>query len=409
MATKYLKGRGITDQFVLVRDPFERFGDLEGYKADFHQCIKCFGCKSVNGIWSPACPSSEYGWFATRTGGGKMLLLEGITKGELELTKDVAETFYQCTLCGNCQEQCKVPLHHWGMTDYFEALREYAVEKGVGPMPIHSEIAESIEETHNPYNESHADRLKWMPSNEKLPEKADIVYFVGCTTSYRQKRIANSTFEILKSAGADFTIMPDEWCCGDPLQRTGQRKRAEKCAEHNVEEIKKTGAKTVVTSCAGCYLMLREDYPERYGLKGDFEVVHAPDLILDLIDEGKLQLTKDVDKKVTYHDPCHLGRYSGVYESPRELLKMIPGLELVEMERNRENAWCCGAGGGVKEAFPDMALFAAKEREKEAETTGADAIATSCPYCVRNLREGINKSRSQLEMFDILELVKMAI
>ena len=406
---KYIKGKGIDELSYLKSFPVERFGDLESNKDAFHACYKCFSCQNVQGSWARSCPSGEYGWFVTKYGGGKMLLLEGLTDGTIELTDDIVETFYSCPLCGNCEQQCSVPWHHGHMMNYFESFREYAVEKGLGPMPIHSEIAESIEETHNPYNESHADRLKWMPSNEKLPEKADIVYFVGCTSSYRQKRIANSTFEILKSAGADFTIMPDEWCCGDPLQRTGQRKRAEKCAEHNVEEIKKTGAKTVVTSCAGCYLMLREDYPERYGLKCDFEVVHAPDLILDLIDAGKLQLTKDIDKKVTYHDPCHLGRYSGVYESPRELLKMIPGLELVEMERNRENAWCCGAGGGVKEAFPDLALFAAKERVKEAETTGADAIATSCPYCVRNLREGINKSRSQLEMFDIVELVKMAI
>jgi heterodisulfide reductase subunit D len=201
----------------------------------------------------------------------------------------------------------------------------------------------------------------------------------------------------------------DEWCCGSPLQRTGQVDKAIKVAKHNLEAIKKSGAKKVITSCSGCYKMIGGDYEELYGLKGDFEIMQMSQFLLDLIKKGELKLTKPVNKKVTYHDPCHLGRHMGVYETPRELLQSIPGVELVEMPRNREYAWCCGAGGGVRAGYPEITMFASTDRIKEAEDTGAQAVTSACPFCWRGLHDAIEENNSKMELYDIVELVEKSI
>lgn len=355
------------------------------------------------------CPSGELGGFDSYYASGKNKLLLALLTGELEYAREVAEIFYHCTLCGNCQQQCIVPDIHPNMVYWFESFREKAVELGIGPMPEQKTQADNIEKEHNPYKEPHEKRLDWLPNKvAELPKKADVVYFAGCTTSYLEKNVAKSAFEVLRAAGINFTVMPEEWCCGWPLQRTGQFKQSRELAKHNIAEIEKMGAKQVVTTCAGCYRMLKEDYKERYGLDYNFEVVHMTELLSDLMEKGKLKLTERVEKKVTYHDPCELGRWMGVYDSPRDILNKIPGIELSEMERNRENAWCCGGGGGVLASFPELAAFAADERIKEATTNGAEALVTACPACERNLRASAVRTKAKLDIFDVVELVRMA-
>jgi len=293
-----------------------------------------------------------------------------------------------------------------------EYLRSEMVKKGFG-VPIHLKFGEHIEKEHNPYMELHQNRWDWLPfKKEKLPKTAEYVFFVGCTSSYRQKQIAKATVNILEKLGLDYTVMcrpgMDEWCCGSPLQRTGQEDKAKTVAEHNLEAIKKTGAKKVITSCSGCYKMISKDYKELYDLDYDFEIVQSVQFLLDLVKKGELEFANPVNMKVTYHDPCHLGRHMGVFEAPRELLKSIPGIELVEMERNREYAWCCGAGGGVRAAYPDITMFASTNRIKEAEDTGADALVSACPFCWRGLHDAIEEKGSKLEIFDVVELVEKA-
>jgi heterodisulfide reductase subunit D len=222
--------------------------------------------------------------------------------------------------------------------------------------------------------------------------------------TYRAKEIARSTIELLKKAGVDFKLLgKDEWCCGSVLLRTGNTKIVKEMAEHNIEAFKKSDTAQVITSCAGCYRTLKKDYEEIFG-KQDFEVVHIVDFLEKLIEEGKLKFPK-VNMKVTYHDPCHLGRHMGVYESPRKILKSIPGLELVEMARNRQNARCCGAGGGVRSAFRDLSNKMADARLKEAEETGADVLTSACPFCTFAFRDAAKRNGSKMRVLDLPELL----
>ena len=204
---------------------------------------------------------------------------------------------------------------------------------------------------------------------------------------------------------APFDLIPEH--AGETVEQTGGQlqKTAEK-ASHYLEAIHKTDANQVITSCSGCYKMIGTDYEELYDLKSDFEIMQSTQFFLDKVKTQELELVKPINKKVTYHDPCHLGRHSGVYEPPRELIKSIPGIELIEMSRNKEYAWCCGAGGGVRAAYKDITMFASTDRIKEAEKIGAEALTSACPFCWRGLHDAIEENKSKLELYDITELIE---
>ncbi len=231
-----------------------------------------------------------------------------------------------------------------------------------------------------------------------------IIYFPGCMATYRAKEIARGTIELLKRANVEFKMLgKDEWCCGSVLLRTGNIETAKEVAEHNIKALKNADTTQVLTSCAGCYRTLKKDYEKMFG-KQDFEVIHIVDFLERLVEEGKLKFP-EAKMKVTYHDPCHLGRHSGVYEAPRKILSSIPGLELVEMVRNRQNARCCGAGGGVRSAFKELSDKMADERLKEAEETGAEVLTSACPFCTFALREAAERNGSKIRVLDLPELL----
>jgi Fe-S oxidoreductase len=301
-------------------------------------------------------------------------------------------------------------------------------------MPEHKEISRHVENTHNIYGEPHNNRFDWLPENARLSGNAEVAYFVGCAASYKYPDIARDTVKILEAGGLDFRVLhAEEYCCGAPLWRTGQREAAVKLAEHNLEVFRKQKIKTVITSCAECYGTFKGFYPRITEL--DFEVLHITEVIQKMLNEGKLEFSNTLNMKATYHDPCLLGRLSelyvpwngvikaygyheplkqwrrgtyGVYEAPREILKAIPGIELVEMTRNEENAFCCGGGGGVPAAFPDFALWTARERLDEARSTGADALVSCCPFCESNFRNAMSTDNN-LIYYDLTELVAKAL
>jgi len=349
---------------------------------------------------------------------GKLRVLFGILEGTLEPSEELAQVWFQCTTCRGCNSICHQSYDeniNWFVCNYidhtkvWEAFRADLVDLGFA-IPRHKELIDSIENEHNPYFEKHADRVKWL-SERKFPETAETVYYMGCTEPYRLPELAQKMVKILDVSGINYTIFhPEEWCCGSVAIRTGFVETAKELAEHNVAAIEKTGAKNVVIHCAGCYKTFVEDYPEILGKELPFKVYHATEMFLDLVNQGKLQLTKPVEKKVTYHDPCHLGRASQIYDAPRELLKKIPGIEFVELKRIRENAWCCGAGGGVKSAFPELATKIAEGRILEAEELELATIVTACPFCVNNLKDGAKSlGKNEIEILDILDLVAMAL
>ncbi|MHA2015059.1 MAG: (Fe-S)-binding protein [Candidatus Thorarchaeota archaeon] len=370
---------------------------VEGVIAQWlRNCIRCGTCKYLFRDYSPSCPSGEYYGLETYFASGRIAIARGIHTGELEWDQRLLEPIFACTTCGNCEEQCLAP-HREHIVDMIEELRVRAVES-VGALPAHAKFRERIERVHNPYGARHHNR--GLVNFWGLPTHADVAYFVGCTANYRETEIRDATIEVLKRLGIEFTIV-DEYCCGSPLLRTGQVREVVDLARHNAAAFEHAGVKTVVTSCAGCYRTLTKDY-QRLGVDLGVEVLHISEFLGEALSRASLN---PLGMTVTYHDPCHLGRHAGVYDPPRAVLEEI-GVEIVEMPRNRSNAWCCGAGGGVKSAFPDLALWTAGRRVDEALSTGATVLSSACPFCKRNLSDGAENRN--VRVTDIVELVAQA-
>jgi heterodisulfide reductase subunit D len=405
----FIKGKGITKLTTVAnQEKLEDHQNLDYYKEIYYQCGKCGTCRTAyqEDAWSRVCPSGEFGKFEAYYLGGKNLLTWALTTGKLNWTENLTKIFYQCSVCLACMQQCQVPEIHNFADNWLMALRQEAVNQGLGPMPEHKRYTEHVSKEFNPYMEKHENRLDWMPSHLEQTENAKLAYFVGCTSSYREKNIAKATAEILNQLGIKFKILKEEHCCGSPVYMTGQLEKAIEIAKENVKIFSEAGIERIITSCAGCYRMLKDTYPINFNLDHKIEVLHLPEFLLEMVKSGDLTFEKELPMKITYHDPCHLGRHMGVYEPPRDLLSKIPGIEVIEMVRNKYNAWCCGSGGGVRSAFKGLSEFAAGERIKEAEGTHAMAIVSACPFCVNQFKSVKNTS---LQVFDISELVRKVI
>jgi Fe-S oxidoreductase len=224
-----------------------------------------------------------------------------------------------------------------------------------------------------------------------------MLYFRGCIAREKLNSVSIAVEKLLKEADVDFEINSDEECCGSVLLRTGFREDAEVQMEKNMDYLK---GQTILVSCAGCYKTLKKDYKDIMGF--ELNVIHTSELFMDLIRENKLKIEKS-HLKVTYHDPCHLGRHMGEYESPREVINALASL--VEMANIKEKSRCCGSGGGVKSAFPELADSISDERIKEAKNTGASILTTSCPFCSLNLNKSGVLEDMDLKVMDISELL----
>ncbi|MHC1590586.1 MAG: (Fe-S)-binding protein, partial [Candidatus Helarchaeales archaeon] len=381
---------------------------LEQFVEEIYCCTRCGTCKLIYQDYQDSCPAGKKFRFESFYPSGRIHLARGIHEGKLEWTERVRDIIFACPTCASCTVQCQ-SRHHDAIVDIIEALRAEAVKKGIGPLPSQKAFAESVKKEHNPYKEKHVERLSWKEGmQDEVPEKkeAEVFYFVGCTSSYRQQELARNTVKLLSKLNVDFMVSKEEWCCGSPLMRTGQLDQVGELVKHNLDLIKKSGAKIVISSCAGCYRTLKMDYPKYTELPEDVEILHVTEFLQDMIKNKRVKFKKKYkDLEVTYHDPCHLGRHSGVYEAPRSLINAIPGVKLVEMPRARENSWCCGAGGGVKSAYKEWAVEIASERIEEAENTGCNVLLSACPFCMTNLQDAIKASNSEMEFKDIVELM----
>lgn len=417
---------------------------LEDYVHDARGCVRCSGCKFIEFVWAKSarfsrqCPINVKYKFNLYSAPGLLHSALGILDKELEFTPKLLDALNQCTLCGACDSRCKRNLD-LEILGVIETLKAKAVDMGEGPLPEHKAIAERIEKSNNRYGSPHQNRTSWITNDIKIAPKADMLYFVGCRSSYVCTEIAQATAKILNKTNTDFMVSADEWCCGYPLYSTGQIDAFLKQVEHNLEMVKNSGAKTILVSCAEGYKTWKVDYPKLLSKSTDdmdFKVVHIVEFVDELIKSGSLKLNNKLDMKVTYHDPCNLGRLSeswyhwegerkrfgvleppktwrrgdkGIYEPPRDILKRIPGVELVEMERIRDNGWCCGAGAGVRDAFKEFALDVASERLEEANTTGAKAIISCCPACKEILNESAMANRNKIKTYDITEIILQAV
>ena len=366
----------------------------------FDRCIKCSTCKYSYKDFEKSCPSGEKFLFESYWASGRIRIIRGVLNGDLEWTEDLIDPIFACTTCGACMDACQAP-HADYIVEMIEALRELAV-KNIGPAENQKFLVSRCEDSCNPYGEPNSDNTE-LKKEYDLPDKAEWVYFIGCTSNYRQKNLRDSTLRFLKKAGIDFTLV-DEHCCTSPMIRTGQLSIVDEYMKYNIEQIKNTGATKVITSCAGCYKTLTKDF-ERFGNELESEIYHSLELVKKLLDEKKIEFKSEYNKTVTYHDPCHLGRHMGIYELPREIYKQISGLNLVEMKRNRNFAWCCGAGGGVKIGYPDWALEISKERLEEAKETGATVITSTCPFCKTNLSDASVHYNIDFQVLDLMEIL----
>jgi len=407
---RYLPGKGISKiSLAQENQKLERNQDLTHYEDIFFQCGKCGTCRTVykDAFWSRVCPSGEFGKFEAYYLGGKNLLTWAINTDKLKWSENLAKIFYQCSVCLACVQQCRIPEIHTYAGEWLMAMREEAVKLGYGPMPEQAQYTEHVMVEKNPYMEKHEDRLNWLPSHIKQSSDAKLAYFVGCTSSYREQNVAISTAEILNSLNIDFRILDNEECCGSPVYMTGQTDKAKELAEQNIKNFKDAGIEQIITSCAGCYRTWKDTYPNKFGLTHEIEVKHLPEFIRSKLKTGEMNFNKDVNMKITYHDPCHIGRHMGIYKAPRDVLQQIPGIELIEMTRNRHNAWCCGSGGGVRSAFKELSTFAAKERIEEAKETKAEAIVSCCPFCLNQFKNNIENN--DIQALDLSELIRKTI
>ena len=358
----------------------------------FKRCYQCGLCDVV-------CP-----WNRVRTFSMRKIVREA-TFGMTDIESD---DIWRCTTCGSCPQKCPRDVRQ---IESGVSLRRIATEYGVFPAsanPVRA-ISASLTGEGNPLNEKREDRAKWAEglSVKTFTEEMELLYFPGCYLSYdpRLKKVAVATTSILNKAGFDYGILgTKENCCGESIRKTGDEELFKRLAKENIKTFIDNGVKRILVSSPHCYHTFKNEYPE---FMVNFEVVHITQYLSELIDEGRLAFTKEYGKKVTYHDPCYLGRHNGIFDEPRKVLTKIPGLELYEMLESRTDSLCCGGGGGriwmetlKGERFSDI-------RIEQAVSVGAEVLVTSCPYCITHFEESrltLENSKS-LEIKDITEII----
>jgi heterodisulfide reductase subunit D len=321
-----------------------------------------------------------------------------------------SQTFWLCTACKSCQVRCPRGI---SLTDTMLALKEYATRKGINVpkgMPI---LGETVTTMYNISGDNNASRQIWSENLARTPlgvrprrRRAQVVYFIGCVGSFypRVYSIPQSLVQVLDRAEVEFTTMgEDEWCCGYPLYVAGMRDRLTELARHNVRQVRRIGAQQVIFSCPSCYYAWTHLYPDLTDLSG-IQLLHVTEFMAQMFSSDQVVLGP-VEEVVTYHDPCDLGRKSGVYDAPREVMARIPGLELREMASCGENAMCCGGGGDVEISDPTVSIQVAGRRLAQAQATGARYVASACQQCKRTLQEGARRNKIRVRAIDIAELV----
>jgi len=374
--------------------PFKEI--IDEIKANGGDAFKlCYQC----GICDVVCPWNRVTTFSMR---------KIVREATFGLTDIETEDIWRCTTCGICPQRCPRDVKQ---IESGIALRRIATEYGVFPTavkPIRGVSASLVGEG-NPLNEKRKDRAQWAEglSVKTFSEGMEILYFPGCYLSYdpRLKKVAKATANILNKAGVDFGILgTQENCCGESIRKTGDEELFKRLARENIKTFIDNGVQKILVSSPHCYHTFKNEYPE---FKVNFEVVHISEYILELISTGRLEVTKDFEKKVTYHDPCYLGRHNGLYDEPREALKKVPGLELIEMPDARKDSLCCGGGGGriwmetlKGERFSDLRL-------EQAVGVGAEVLVTSCPYCIANFEDSrlTMEAGEATEIKDITEII----
>jgi len=383
-------------------------------------CVRCGSCRVIytdrirSMRFGKQCPPGTYHLIESFYPAGLMYLAVALMREQFPFSPRAVEAVYSCTLCHYCQTICEEYVETETMP-VIEALRNKAVREGVGPLPEQKVCIESLKRTDNIFGRPKETRLEWLKgyrgSVKDLGrgERAKTLYFTGCQYScnLQLKDVPLSTVEILDQSGLDWGVLgADEKCCGYFPLSLGFPELFESYARKNIAAFSRLGIERIVTSCPECYSTFKRRYPEVAPF--NVEVLHSTELFHRLIEEKVFSL-QEKEVKVTYHDPCHLGRYSYLYEIPRQVIQSIPGVQLVEMERNRGDAWCCGAGGGVRAGNREYALATGRDRISEAVSTGAEILVTACPNCLINLSEAAAEEGVPLSVRDVGTLLRQSL
>lgn len=382
--------------------------NISAYKEDVYRCgSSCLNCTVSFPMFLPLCPSLERHGFMSYSCKGKAGVLEGYLAGKIELSPAIAKIMYSCALCGACRESCFLEWRDYNL-EAFIAMREELVEKGMIP----PKVRDYLESTYlhgNPYGLSRANRDKWSEHLD-LPRYSgeEYLYYVGSVGSYdtRSQKAAKALAEVFKKADISFGILgAEENCDGNEVIGLGERGLFEELAEANIKKFKELGVTKIVTLSPHAYNAFKNYYP---AYNGEFQIYHYTQLISMLLSKQKLVLSKVKGLKITYHDPCYLGRHNNEYEAPRMILKSL-GFKLLEMERNRENSFCCGGGGGnfYTDLLGGGENSTNRIRIKEALETGAEILVVSCPTCLSMLEDAVKTANQEenLKVLDISEIL----
>jgi len=382
-------------------DEIRSFG--EELDNEIMACIMCGFCRG-------GCPTYGEASLESFNARGRVILAYHLLTGRLEPSKELAERFYRCTTCLNCNAVCPAGIK---VPDIIQAARTRLVNAGYLP-PIHQTLMESIEEKGNPFGEAIEKRTDIYPSEYKPREKAPTLLYFGCVASYQDINIIPSTLTIMNKAHVDYMSLGNkEYCCGYISFLVGNEKEFETCINKNVSLFKQMGLKEIVTTCAGCYRTFKDLYPKHRKLE-NIQIYHIVEYLEKLIADRQITFKNGAKKvKVAYHDPCDIGRHMNIYDPPRNVIRAIPSVELVEFPQNRNLAKCCGGGGGLKAYDTEMSLEIAYKRIQEANSVGAEVVVSACPACKSNLQVAAARLRKEkkgrIKVMDITELVADAI
>jgi len=360
--------------------------------SSFQYCYQC-------GICDVVCPWNRVRSFSMR---------KIVRQATFGLTEIEDEDIWRCTTCGTCPSRCPRGVNQ---IEIGVSLRRIATEYGVFPDSVNPiiTVSDSLRAAGNPFNMDRSKRAEWATDLgvKTFTEGMEILYFPGCYLSYdpRMKKVAAATAKILNQAGVDYGILGEkEVCCGESIRKTGNEEIFRQLAKENIKTFIDQGVKKILVSSPHCYHTFKNEYPE---FNVHFEVVHISEYLQELFNTGRLQPVREYEQKITYHDPCYLGRHNGIYDQPRNVLKQVPGAQFSEMAENRQNSFCCGGGGGriwmetpKGERFSDLRL-------QQAVATGATTLVTACPYCLTNFTDsslGLEEG-SQIAVKDITEVI----
>jgi Fe-S oxidoreductase len=379
---------------------------------DAFACIECGRCQDN-------CPAYEAGtslspkWLIVNLREVMLKEAKGLLKGEgsdstLIGSVMTEEALWACTTCGACMEACPMDIEH--IPAILEMRRSKVLVEGNFPKELNP-LFKGLEGQGNPWGIFQGERMSWSEGLNVVTVKEnpepDVLYWVGCASSFddRAKRIARAMIKIFENAGISYAVLgEEEMCTGDPARRTGNEYLFDMLAQKNVETLKKYRFCEIVTHCPHCYTTLKDEYSQ-YGLK--LRVRHHTQFILGVLKEGKLNLKRRLEADLVFHDPCYLGRHQGIYSQPRDIIRSLGPKRFVEMKRNRERSFCCGAGGGRMWMETRRGEKVNEIRSREALGTGSEVLVTACPFCMRMLHDGLAQigGEEKMKVSDIAELV----